>query len=194
MLLLILIISSPIIAAGLAYLWAWYQLRRAISGDYDIIKNGCWITNKRGEGSKEALRIHRARIAKIAGFGMNRDEAIYWHAEVGSKGNQITYKHKYRIEGVDPVTRWWCLSVNRDGFFVPNQYNRYSFSKTDVKREPDGSWVIKLSTEEQLGKWIPLGDQSGYFRITLRCYNPKSSMIEQSESANLPIIIREDLQ
>ena len=192
MLLIILIISSQIIAAGLAYFWAWYQLRRATSGDYDIIKNGCWITNRRGEGSKEALRIHRARIAKIAGFGMNRDEAIYWHVEVDSNGDQITYKNKYRIEGADPVTRWWCLSVNRDGFFVPNQYNRYSFSKTDVKREPDGSWVIKLSTEEQPGNWIPLGDQSGHFRITLRCYNPELSMIEKSENANLPIIIRED--
>jgi hypothetical protein len=192
MLLLILIISSPIIAAGLAYFWAWYQLRRATSGDYDIIRNGCWYTNKRGEGSKEALRIHRARIAKNAGFGMNRDEAIYWGADEDSKGNQITYKHKYRIEGVDPDTRWWALSVNRDGFFIPNQYNRYSFSKTDVKRETDGSWVIKLSTEDQPGNWIPLGDQRGYFRITLRCYNPKTSMIEQSESANLPIIIQED--
>jgi hypothetical protein len=151
LLLMILIISSPIIAVGLAYFWGWYQLRRATSGDYDIIKNGCWITNKCGEWRKEALRIHRARIAKIAGFGMNRGESIYWHVEADSKDNKITYKHKYRIEGVDPVTRWWCLSVNRDGFFVPNQYNRYSFSKTDVKREPDGSWVIKLSTEEQPG-------------------------------------------
>jgi len=192
MLLLILIISSPIIAAGLAYLWGWYQLRRAIFGDYDIIKNGCWITNRRGEGSKEALRIHRARIAKIAGFGMNRDEAIYWHADTDPKGDRITYEHKYRIEGKDTDTRWWCLSVNRDGFFIPNQYNRYSFSKTDIKREPDGKWVIKLSTEEQPGNWISLGDQSGYFRITLRCYNPYPSMIDHSESVNLPIVIRED--
>ncbi len=192
MLLLLLIISSPIFAAGLAYLWGWYQLRRAIFGDYDIIKNGCWITNRRGEGSKEALRIHRARIAKIAGFGMNRDEAIYWHADVDPNGDRITYKHKYRIEGKDIDTRWWCLSVNRDGFFIPNQYNRYSFSKTDIKRETDGRWVIKLSTEEQPGNWISLGDQSGYFRITLRCYNPYPSMIDHSESANLPIVIRED--
>jgi len=192
MVLIILIILSPIIAAGLAYVWGWYQLHRATSGDYDVIKNGCWNTNRRGEGSKEALRIHRARIAKNAGFGMNRDEAIYWGADVDSKGNQITYKHKYRIEGIDPDTRWWCLSVNRDGFFIPNQYSQYSFSKTDIKRETDGSWVIKLSTEEQPDNWIPLGDQSGHFRITLRCYNPQLSMIEKSESANLPVIIRED--
>ncbi|MFW9940131.1 MAG: DUF1214 domain-containing protein [Candidatus Thorarchaeota archaeon] len=192
MILVILIVSSPILAALLAYFWFWYQLRRAKSGNYDIIKNGCWLTNRRGEGSKEALRIHRVRIAKYAGFGMNRDEAIYWGAEIDSNGETITYNHRYRVEGTDPDTRWWCLSVNRDGFFIPNQYDRYSFSKTDVKRETDGSWVIKLSTEEQPGNWIPLGDQSGNIRMTLRCYNPMPSMIDHSEHTNLPQIIRED--
>jgi hypothetical protein len=192
MILIVLIITSPILAAGLAYFWAWYQLRRATIGDYDIIRNGCWHTNQRGEGSKEALRIHRVRIAKYAGFGMNRDEAIYWGADIDSSGNRITHNHKYKIEGSDPNTRWWCLSVNRDGYFIPNQYDRYSFSKTDVKREPNGSWVIKLSTEEQPGNWIPLGNQKGNFRITLRCYNPMPSMIEKSENTALPLIIRED--
>ena len=190
--LIIFIQSSLIVAACLAYFWYWYQIRRATKGDYDIIRNGCWQTNRRGEWSNEALRVHRARIAKRAGFGMNRDEAIYWGADFDANGNRITYNHKYRVEGVDPDTRWWCLSVNRDGFFIPNQFDRYSFSKTDVKRETDGSWVIKLSTEEQPGNWIPLGDQTGHFRITLRCYNPKPSMIENSESANLPQIILED--
>jgi len=192
MILLILIISSPIVAACLAYFWGWYQFRRATKGNYDVIKNGCWFTNRRGEGSKEALRIHRLRIAKIAGFGMDRDEAIYWAADIDSEGKIIEYNNKYRIEGTDPETRWWCLTVNRDGFFVPNKYNRYSFSKTDVMRETNGSWVIKLSSEEQPGNWIPLGDHSGHFRLTFRCYNPKLSMIENSESSNLPQIIRED--
>jgi len=192
MILIILILSSPVVAACLAYLWYLVQIRRATKGNYDIIRNGCWQTNRRGEGSKEALRIHRARIAKRAGFGMNRDEAIYWGADFDSEGKRITYNHKYRIEGVDPDTRWWCLSVNRDGFFVPNEFDRYSFSKTDVKRETDGSWVIKLSTEEQSGNWIPLGDQDGHFRITLRCYNPDPPMIENIEGTNLPQFIRED--
>jgi hypothetical protein len=192
MILIVLIITSPILAAGLAYFWAWYQLRRATTGNYDIIRNGCWYTNRRGEGSKEALRIHRVRIAKYAGFGMNRDEAIYWGADIDPSGKRIAYNHKYRVEGSDPDTRWWCLSVNRDSYFIPNQYDRYSFSKTDVKRETDGSWVIKLSTEEQSGNWIPLGDQNGNIRIILRCYNPIPSMIENSESTNLPQIFRED--
>ncbi|MHA1914931.1 MAG: DUF1214 domain-containing protein [Promethearchaeota archaeon] len=192
MIIIILVLSSPVVAVCLACLWYLFQIRRATTGNYDIIRNGCWQTNRRGEGSKEALRIHRARIAKRAGFGMNRDEAIYWSADFDSIGKRITFNHKYRIEGVDPDTRWWCLSVNRDGYFVPNQFDRYSFSKTDVKRETDGSWVIKLSTKKQPGNWIPLGDQDGHFRITLRCYNPDPSMIEDSENTNLPQFIRED--
>ena len=191
MILIILIVSSLIISVCLAYFWYWYQIRRATIGDYDIIQNGCWQTNRRGEGSKEALRVHRARIAKMAGFGMNRDESIYWGADVDSQGNPIKTNNKYRIKGQDPDTRWWCLSVNLDGFFIPNEYNRYSYSKNDVKRETDGSWVIKLSTEEQPGNWIPLGDQSGHYRITLRCYNPNPSMIKNSENTTLPQIFRE---
>jgi len=192
MLLIILIISSLIITVGLAYFWFWYQFRRATIGNYDIIRNGCWQTNRRGEGSKEALRVHRVRIAKTAGFGMNRDEAIYWAADVDSQGDEIKSNHKYLIKGQDPETRWWCLSVNLDGFFIPNEYNRFSYSKTDVKRETDGSWVIKLSTEEQSGNWIPLGDQNGHYRITLRCYNPYPSMIKNSGNTPLPQFIRED--
>ncbi|MFX1292839.1 MAG: DUF1214 domain-containing protein [Promethearchaeota archaeon] len=192
MILIILIISSPIVAACLAYFWVWYQLRHATTKGYDIIRNDSWRTNRRGEASKEALRIHRVRIAKYAGFGMNRDEAIYWRTGVDSNGDRITYNHKYRIEGTDPDTRWWCLTINRDGYFIPNQYNRYSFSKTDIKREIDGSWIIKLSTEQQPGNWILLGDQSGNLRISLRCYNPMPSMIENGENTNLPQIIRED--
>ncbi len=192
MILIIFILSSLIVAVCLAYFWYWYQLRRATIGDYDIIRNGCWQTNRRGEGSKEALRVHRVRIAKRAGFGLDRDEGIYWGADVDSQGNQIKYNHKYRVKGQDPDTRWWCLSVNLDGFFIPNEYKRYSFSKYDVKRETDGSWVIKLSIEEQSGNWIPLCDQSGHYRITLRCYNPNPSMIKNSENTTLPLIIRED--
>lgn len=192
MILIILIVSSIVVAAFLAYLWGWYRLRGGWAGEYDTINNGCWATSRRGEGSKEALRVHRLRIAKWAGFGINRDEAIYWRARKDSKGNQITYDHNYRVEGRDPDTRWWCLTINRDGFFIPNKYKRYSFSKTDVERETDGSWIIKLSTGEQSDNWIPLGDQQGDIQISLRCYNPSPSMIENSENTNLPQIIRED--
>jgi len=192
MILIIFILLTPIIAGLLAYIWAYYQLWRSIRGDYDKIRNDCWTTNLRGEKSKDALRVHRVRIAKWSGFGMDRDEAIYWGTNRDSNGNKIKHNYKYSIEGVDLDTRWWCITVYRNGFFIPNKYKRYSFSKTDINRKGDGSWVIKISTEEQNGNWIPLGEKKGDIRITLRCYNPGRFMIENGENVNLPKIIRED--
>ncbi|MBT4266052.1 MAG: DUF1214 domain-containing protein [Deltaproteobacteria bacterium] len=78
------------------------------------------------------MRIHRARIARDTGFGMNRSEAIYWYNSVDSNGEPLDCSHNYRIDGVDPDTRWWCMTVYQDHFFIPNPLHRYSYSKTDV--------------------------------------------------------------
>jgi hypothetical protein len=99
----------------------------------------------------------------------------------------------YRIDGVDPDTRWWCMTVYQDQFFIPNPFDRYSFSRTDVQRNSDGSWTIKISAEEQPDSWIPLGNATGSFHLTFRCYGPGDSMIEESEAAHLPVIIKEGM-
>ena len=185
------IIGSILTAAGFAYLELKLKMRPARLANYDTIKNGIWTTNRRGEGSSEALRIHRARIAKHTGFGMNRTEAVYWGTRVDSSGEFLDCRYDYQIEGIDPDTRWWCLTVYQDFFFIPNQLNRFSFSKTDVDRNSDQSWTIRISVTEKSGSWIPLGKASGNFHIAFRCYNPGSSMIENGESVPLPTITRE---
>ncbi len=189
---LIAIVSSILAAAGIGYLEVRFKLRPARLQVYDTIKNGIWTTNRRGEGSAEALRIHRARIAKHTGFGMNRTEAIYWGTYVDSSGEPLDCRCDYRIEGTDPDTRWWCLSAYQDQFFIPNEHDRFSFSKTDVERNPDDSWVMRISASEKAGSWIPLGEAAGKFHLAFRCYNPGSSMIESGESEKLPQIIKEE--
>jgi hypothetical protein len=151
--LLLTVVGSAVVAAGLAYLELRYKMRPARLEVYDTVRNGIWITHRRGEGSAEALRIHRARIARHTGFGMNRREAIYWGTSVDSTGEPLHCSRTYRIDGVDPDTRWWCMTVYQDQFFIPNPLDRYSFSKTDVQRNPDDSWTIKVSAEEQPGSW-----------------------------------------
>lgn len=189
---IIIVLLSIFAAAGFAYLEFRYKMRPARLAVYDIISNGKWFTNRRGEGSREALRIHRARIARYTGFGMNRTEAIYWETKVDSSGEQLDSRNTYRIEGVDPDTRWWCLTAYQDYFFIPNPMDRYSYSKTDVGRNSDDSWAIKISATEQSGSWIPLGEAAGPFHLVLRCYNPGDSMIASSETAQLPVIIKEE--
>jgi len=123
---------------------------------------------------------------------MDRKEAIYWGTSADSNGEALDCSSTYRIDGVDPDTRWWCMTVYQDQFFIPNPSDRYSFSKTDVRRNSDDSWTIRISAEERPGSWIPLGNATGPFHLTYRCYNPGDSMIEQSEAAKLPVIIKEE--
>ena len=188
---LIATICSFLAAAGLAFLEFRFKMRPSRLASYDAIKNDIWTTNRRGEGSAEALRIHRARIAKYTGFGMNRSEAVYWGTNVDSAGEHLYCDCDYRIDGIDLDTRWWCLTVYHDRFFIPNSLDRYSYSKTDVERNPDNSWTIRISPKEKSGSWIPLGEATGKFHLALRCYNPDISLIEQPDAAQLPTIIRE---
>ena len=185
------VLCSLLAASGIAYLEFRYKMRPARLEVYDVIKNGMWTTNRRGEGSREALAIHRARIARDTGFGMNRTEAIYWGTGVDSSSEPLDCGNSYRVDGVDPDTRWWCLTVYQEQFFIPNRLDRYSYSKNDVTRNSDGSWTLKISAREQVDSWIPLGKATGPFHLTFRCYNPGDSMIEQSESARLPVVTRE---
>lgn len=188
----IAIVCSILAAAGFAYLEFRFKMRPARLANYDVIKNKIWTTNRRGEGSAEALRIHRARIAKHTGFGMNRTEAVYWGTNVDSHGELLDCDHDYRIDGIDLDTRWWCLSVYQNLFFIPNPLERYSYSNTDVDRNPDKSWTIRISKKEKPGSWVPLGDAEGKFHLSLRCYNPENSMIEQGDVAQLPQIVKEE--
>jgi hypothetical protein len=144
---LLTVVLSLFAAAAIAYLEFRYKMRPARLDVYDTIRNGVWTTNRKGEESAEALRIHRARIARYTGFGMNRKEAIYWGTSVDSNGELLNCSSTYRIDGVDPDTRWWCMTVYQDQFFIPNPF--------DVQRNSDGSWTIKISAEEQPDSWIP---------------------------------------
>ncbi|MCP4750145.1 MAG: DUF1214 domain-containing protein, partial [Proteobacteria bacterium] len=155
MTILLTVLISLLAAAGIAFLEFRFKMRPARLAVFDTIPNGVWTTHRRGEGSAEALRIHRARIARDTGFGMDRSEAIYWYNSVDSNGEPMDCGNSYRIEGVDPDTRWWCMTVYQDHFFIPNSFDRYSYSKTDVQRNPDNTWTIKVSTQEQSGSWIP---------------------------------------
>jgi hypothetical protein len=120
---LLTVVLSLFAAAAIAYLEFRYKMRPARLDVYDTIRNGVWTTNRKGEESAEALRIHRARIARYTGFGMNRKEAIYWGTSVDSNGELLNCSSTYRIDGVDPDTRWWCMTVYQDQFFIPNPFD-----------------------------------------------------------------------
>ena len=110
-------------------------------------------------GSEQAGLYLRARIASYGLWAMRSSEAVYFSTAMDSAGSRLRHDCTYRIEGTDPDTRWWSLTVYNDDHFIPNPLNRYSLSKTTVKREADGSWAMRLSRAPQEGNWLPSGDE-----------------------------------
>jgi hypothetical protein len=94
----------------------------------------------------------------------------------------------YRIEGRDPPARWWSITAYADDFLIPNSADRYSVSMNSVARGPDGSFAVTLSKTQAEGNWIPVTD--GPFDLTIRLYNPQTSVVADPANVPLPIIKR----
>jgi hypothetical protein len=161
------------------------------------IKNGPWITSLE-TGSEEASIYQRARIARYGLWALEKSEVIYYVATTDSDGKPLEYECDYRIEGGNLPARWWSITVYKDLYFIPNDINRYSYSKTNIIWNEGDTWVIKLSAEKQEGNWLPLGDKEplrgdkkGEIYLMLRLYNPNPSVLENPDTIKLPQIIRE---
>lgn len=155
------------------------------------ITNGPWETSLQ-TGSTEAGLHSRAKVALFGTLALDSSEAIYYIAFTDSEGQPLDHKCTYSIEGEDPDTRWWGITAYRNFHLIPNEQNRYSYSKTNIARDEDNRWTIKLSSEPQEGNWLPLGDEDGRLNLALRLYNPEAAVIENLDNIELPRITREE--
>lgn len=181
---------SIVAAILLSSIALYFRFRSPFRG-IEIIRNGPWFTNLAVGGAKMGLKL-RAIIAVNGLWALKSTETVYFTATTDSDGNTLRYDQRYRIEGVDLAARWWAITVYRDHQFIPNEQYRYSYSQTNLQRNKDGSWSIRLATEPQDGNWIPLGDTDGLLTVNLRLYNPAPSVYEKTKAIPLPRIIKED--
>lgn len=175
-----------VIAVGLAGA-SGYLMLRSIGGG---IRNGVWETDL-AIGTSDAGLYQRARVALYGLWALSSTETVYFVTKTDSDGNALKRECTYRIEGKDPDTRWWSLTVYNNYFFVPNTENRYSFSKTTIEREQDGDWQIHLSGQPQAKNWLPSGDKDGELILNLRTYNPTAEFVRDVATAPLPKIVKE---
>lgn len=154
------------------------------------IEVGPWGSNA-AIGSTRADMYTRARVALYGLFALDRKETMYYTADRDSSGEPLSGNCTYRIEGKDLAARWWSVTAyGPDSFLVANEANVFSFAKTTVKRETDGSYIVRVSAERQQGNWLPV--KAGEpFDLTARFYNPDASVAANPASAVLPSIVKE---
>jgi len=155
------------------------------------VRNGQWVTNP-AAGSSEASLYARANIALHGLLALARSETVYYQCVGDDKGQQLRSSCDYRIEGKGLDVRWWSITVyGQDDFLIPNEQKRYSFNTNTVKLNPDGSYVIYLSSSPKEGNWLPSGTKDQKVVLTLRLYNPGQSVYDNPGGIELPRITGE---
>ncbi|BBO90727.1 DUF1254 domain-containing protein [Desulfosarcina ovata] len=128
----------------------------------------------------------RAAIA-FRSLGQNTpEEALYFNTRTTGKKEQLNGANRYTItfkkDELPPVDAFWSITMyNAENFFVDNPINRYAIGDRTkgLKIAGDGSLTIYIQNpapeEAQNSNWLPA--PTGDFRLSLRLYNPKQSVL-----------------
>ncbi|HEY4344181.1 MAG TPA: DUF1214 domain-containing protein [Parvibaculum sp.] len=174
------------VALGLAS--ASYALR--IGGLGGGVKVGPWGASL-SAGSVDADMYTRARIARYGLLALDKKETLYYTAATDSAGAPLSGSCTYIVKGNDLAARWWSVTAyGPDSYLIANEANIFSFAKTTLKHEADGSYIVRVSPDRQEGNWLPVkaGER---FDMTARFYNPDASVSAAPQSAVLPTIVKE---
>jgi hypothetical protein len=172
---------------GIGWGGAWLNAGSA-STRSEGVGPGPWKTSK-GAGEASAGLVQRAVIARQGLWALPQSEVVYFRAMTDDQGEPLTNRCVYEIaRDRDPPTRWWSVTLYQDNFWVDNPADRYSWTSTNVAREPDGGYRIILAAREQPGNWLPMGTKDGGFSMSFRNYQPEPSIAAAPESAPLPSV------
>jgi hypothetical protein len=159
------------------------------------IKNGPWSTNL-AYGSSGANPYIKAWVAENGLMAVSASLSIYLDAYTDDSGQPLVANCDYVIQSPALEAGYWNITVyNENGFLIPNDQNRYSFSATDIKFEPDGSFKIYLSKTPQQGNWLPAGNAKT-LNLYLRLHDSGTAYSNANalKAAQLPHIVKEGCQ
>jgi hypothetical protein len=159
------------------------------------IKNGPWSTNL-AYGSSGANPYIKAWVAENGLMAVSASLSIYLSAYTDDSGQPLAANCDYVIQGPAPKSGYWNITVyNENGFLIANDQNRWSFSSTDIKFEPDGSFKIYLSKTQKQGNWLPAGNAKT-LNVYLRLHDSGTAYSTASalKAAQLPNIVKEGCQ
>jgi hypothetical protein len=154
------------------------------------VRAGSWTTSLTA-GSADAGIYTRAAVARYGLLALDKKETMYYTALTDSDGATLSGSCTYVLTGQDLAARWWSITAyGPDSFLIANEPGIYSFSKTGVKHEPDGHYIVRISADRQDGNWLPV--KAGEpFNLTARFYNPDPSIYAAPSEARLPTIVKE---
>ncbi|WP_043113106.1 DUF1214 domain-containing protein [Solimonas flava] len=174
------------IAAGFGSAWLVLDNGQLLSRtEYDY-----WFGNEKA-GSTAADPYTRGIIAKIGLLALNRSETIYFHRYKDQDGRQLREGCVYEMSGGNLPARWWSITAYAGDDFLPvNGDGAYSVDATQLQRDADGRWRVRIAaTRGDAANWISTR-HAGSFNLALRMYNPDAGARDDVSTIPYPTITR----
>lgn len=133
--------------------------------------------------------VYRAAWTYFGVGGNLLEDAFYPLAQTDADNNPLDGANKYTLtftkDQIPPANAFWSLTMyDFDAYLVPNKLNRYSLGdRSNMKFGKDSSLTIYLQNtspgKDKESNWLP-APQSGKFKVALRLYVPKQSVVDGS--------------
>lgn len=191
----VLIAAAIAVVAGAAIGFVTVNPVANFVSSWSNVKNGSWSTNY-AYGSTGANPYVKAWVAENGLMAVSASLSLYLDAYTDDNGQPLVANCDYVIQGPAPAAGYWNITVyNENGFLIANDQNRYSFSSTDIKLEPDGTFKIYLSRTQQQGNWLPTGNAKT-LNVYLRLHDSGPAYLNANalKAAQLPHIVKEGCQ
>lgn len=184
-------ISAFVLALSLGLGSAWYMI--AEGSPLTTGRIGPWSVWY-ASGTPDPDPYTRAHQARTGRLPLTSTSALYYFARTDAAGDPLRSECDYALHGEPINAAWWNLALyDASGSLIPNKADRHAFSRTDILREPDGSFRITLGSNARPGNWLPSGERRE-LQLVLRVYAPRNfddTLQGAAPEHNLPEIRKE---
>ena len=166
--LLIGLLLSFVVAAGIGLGSTWYALTQNLS--FGALELGAWKGFPRN-GSVAIDPYARAVIARNGELPVGLGDGVAFTAAADDDGHALDGRCDVVVRGTTPPARYFTLTLyTPSGGLVANSLDRHGFTSQELVRDASGEFEITVSPRTRPGNWLPTGGIDNYI-LMLRFYD-----------------------
>lgn len=163
---------------------SWYMID--VGTPLTTERQGPWV-GWSSAGRADADPYTRAHFARLGTLQLSAEMMLTFVAYTDSEGRRLHSSCDYSIEGREPGTSWWSLTVFDDrGELIANPAQRYAFTSQSIALRPDGSFAVALARDARPGNWLPTGG-AGRLALVFTTLDPSAPLLAKPAEDQRPL-------
>jgi hypothetical protein len=174
--------TGVVLILGLGTSWYMIDVGSPLTTD----TQGPW-TSWTSAGRADTDPYTRAHFARLGTLQLSAEVTLSYVAFTDSDGRRLHSSCDYAVEGREPGTSWWSISVfDAGGEVIANPAQRYAFTSQTIALRPDGTYVVALARDARPGNWLPTGG-AGRLALVFTTLDPSAPVLAKPDAEHTPL-------